>query len=166
MKNLTRRDICSALPALAAIGVPDPLGAAQTSQPATQTPPAAAGPVLAVSQVFAFDAQPARATANGGESRNIVHGTLATGETVNLHQSMQVAGAAPPALHVIQHSELICVREGTLEFLHEDAAGKLIAETAGPGSVILVAFGTKHAIKNAGDGPARYFVVAIGGDAK
>jgi hypothetical protein len=29
-----------------------------------------------------------------------------------------------------------------------------------------VAFQTKHAIKNVGTVPARYFVVAIGGDAK
>jgi quercetin dioxygenase-like cupin family protein len=90
---------------------------------------------------------------------------LATGETVNLHQSMQVVGQAPPALHVIQHSAFICVREGELEFQHE-VDGKIVAETAGPGGVFYVAFGTRHAIKNVGTVPARYFVIAIGGDAK
>jgi oxalate decarboxylase/phosphoglucose isomerase-like protein (cupin superfamily) len=58
------------------------------------------------------------------------------------------------------------VREGTLEFQHEDAAGKLVTETVGPGGVIYVAFGTKHTVRNAGTTPARYFVIAIGGDAK
>lgn len=102
---------------------------------------------------------------NGGESRDIAHGTLATGETVNLHQSMQVVGATPNPPHVIQHSEFILVREGELEFQHE-TGGQMVAEKAGPGGVIYVAFGTRHTVKNVGTVPARYFVVAIGGDAK
>ena len=102
---------------------------------------------------------------NGGESRDIAHGTLATGETVNLHQSMQVVGAVPNPAHVIQHTEFIFVREGQLEFQHE-VDGKMVSETAGPGGVIYVAFGTKHAVKNVGTVPAKYFVIAIGGDAK
>jgi mannose-6-phosphate isomerase-like protein (cupin superfamily) len=108
---------------------------------------------------------PARTNASGGETRDVAHGTLATGETVNIHQSMQVAGQTPPALHVIQHSEFICVREGELEFQHE-VDGKIVAERVGPGGVFYVAFGTKHCIKNVGTVPARYFGVAIGGDAK
>jgi mannose-6-phosphate isomerase-like protein (cupin superfamily) len=108
---------------------------------------------------------PVRTAVNGGEIREIAHGTLATGETVNLHQSMQVVGQTPPPLHMIQHSEFICVREGELEFQHE-LDGKVVAERVGPGGVIYVAFQTKHAIKNVGTVPARYFVVAIGGDAK
>jgi mannose-6-phosphate isomerase-like protein (cupin superfamily) len=106
-----------------------------------------------------------RTMANGGESRDIAHGTLATGETVNLHQSMQVAEAVPNALHVIQHTEFILVREGELEFQHE-VDGKTVAERVGPGGVFYVAFGTNHTVKNVGGLAARYFVVAIGGDAK
>jgi mannose-6-phosphate isomerase-like protein (cupin superfamily) len=108
---------------------------------------------------------PARTNASGGESRDVAHGTLATGESVNVHQSMQVVGQTPPALHVIQHSEFLCVREGELEFQHE-VDGKVVAERVGPGGVFYIAFGTKHLIKNVGTSPARYFVVAIGGDAK
>jgi mannose-6-phosphate isomerase-like protein (cupin superfamily) len=108
---------------------------------------------------------PATATANGGERWQMVHGTTATGESVELHQSMQTPGTPPPALHVINHSELILVREGTLKFQHE-VDGKVVEETAGPGSMLYVAFGTRHAVSNAGTVPARYFVVAIGGDAK
>jgi mannose-6-phosphate isomerase-like protein (cupin superfamily) len=103
--------------------------------------------------------------ANGGESRDILHGTVATGETVNLHQSMQVAEAAPNPLHVIQHTEFILVREGELEFQHQGASG-VVSERVGPGGVFYVAFGTNHTVKNVGGVPARYFVVAIGGDAK
>ena len=65
------------------------------------------------------------------------------------------------ALHAIQHSEFIVVQEGTLEFDHD---GK--AERAGPGSIIYVAFGTVHSVKNMGDGPAKYVVIQVGGDTK
>ena len=180
MKTSTRRDVLIALPALAATSAlhaqvhasesPMP----QASQPPTRTAPAQAVPApptptspgtLGAARAIAFDQMPVRTMANGGESRDIAHGTLATGETVNLHQSMQVVGATANAPHVIQHSEFILVREGELEFQHE-VAGQMVSEKAGPGGVFYVAFGTRHAIKNVGTVPARYFVIAIGGDAK
>jgi mannose-6-phosphate isomerase-like protein (cupin superfamily) len=186
MKTMSRRDLCVALPVLAAVGAraSQPLGAQahtsefpapQTPQPESRTAPtndkpgepvAAAGAgTLGEARVFTLEQMPARTMANGGESRDIVHGTLATGETVNLHQSMQVAGATPNPPHVIQHSEFILMREGELEFQHE-ASGQMVSERVGPGGAIYVAFGTRHAVKNVGSVPARYFVVAIGGDAK
>jgi mannose-6-phosphate isomerase-like protein (cupin superfamily) len=168
MKNMNRRDLCASLPALAAIGsgAPQALAAQQNSAAASQPPsPSAASSSLAYSRAFAFEQMPVRTMANGGESRDIVHGTLATGETVNLHQSMQVAESEPNPLHVIQHSEFILVRDGVLEFQHEAASG-LVTERVGPGGVFYVAYGTRHTVKNAGGVSASYFVVAIGGDAK
>jgi quercetin dioxygenase-like cupin family protein len=53
------------------------------------------------------------------------------------------------------------VQEGTLEYTHD---GK--AERAGAGSIIYVALGTLHSVKNVGDGPAKYVVIQIGGDTK
>jgi quercetin dioxygenase-like cupin family protein len=53
------------------------------------------------------------------------------------------------------------VEQGTLEFNHD---GK--QERAGPGSIIYVAFGTNHFVKNVGDGPAKYVVIQVGGDTK
>ena len=67
-----------------------------------------------------------------------------------VHETMQPAGAVAACAHTIHHSELIVVREGTLEFDHD---GK--AERAGPGSIIYVALGTLHAVRNVGDGPAQ-----------
>jgi mannose-6-phosphate isomerase-like protein (cupin superfamily) len=184
MKDMSRRDVCVALPALAAVGVSVPRALAAQARssefPAPQsTPPAAravpadgsavapvaGGGTLGAARAIGFDQMPVRAMANGGESRNIAHGTLATGESVNLHQSMQAVGAAPSPLHVIEHSEFILVREGEVEFQHE-LDGQVVAEKVGPGGVVYVAFGTRHAVKNVGTVPARYFVVAIGGDAK
>jgi mannose-6-phosphate isomerase-like protein (cupin superfamily) len=181
MKTLSRRDLCVALPALAVVGAgvtnaqvhasefPAPKGPepAQTPAAARDKPdtPVAGGGTVGAARAIPFDSMPVRTNASGGESRDIAHGTLATGETVNLHQSMQVVGQTPPPLHVIQHSEFICVREGELEFQHE-VDGKVVTEKIGPGGVFYVAFGTRHAIKNVGTVPAKYFVVAIGGDAK
>ena len=182
MKTSTRRDLLLTLPALAA--VPSAFAAAQVhasespmpqnSQPTSRAIPASeahalpattSSGTLGAARAITLDQMALRTMPNGGESRDIAHGTLATGETVNLHQSMQVVGATPNPPHVIQHSEFIFVREGQLEFQHE-VDGKMLSETAGPGGVLYVAFGTRHTIKNAGAVPARYFVIAIGGDAK
>ena len=119
------------------------------------------GAGLTASRVYGWESLPVVRRANGGESREIVHGVLATGERVALHASVQPAGAAPNPAHRIEHSEVFLVSEGTLEFAHD---GK--TERVGPGSVIFIANGTMHGIRNVGDVPARYFVVAIGGDVK
>ena len=116
---------------------------------------------LATSRVFAFDQMTEKTAANGAVGRSVVAGTLVSGEAIAVHESTQPAGTAPNPPHRIQHSEVIVVREGTLEFDHD---GK--AERAGPGSVIYVALGTLHTVKNVGDGPASYVVVQIGGDTK
>ena len=168
MKKMNRRELCVTLPALAAIGTGAPQAFAIQQKPAaasTPPAPAAGAGTLGPAHAIGYDAMAVRTMANGGESRDIAHGTLATGETVNLHQSMQVAEAVPNALHVIQHTEFILVREGELEFQHE-VDGKTVAERVGPGGVFYVAFGTNHTVKNVGTVPAKYFVVAIGGDAK
>ncbi len=137
------------------------MGCAVAEAQTTVTPAPIAGSGLAQSGVFGFDQMAVRKMANGGESRDVLHGALASGEVVGVHEAMQVAGATPVALHTIQHSELIMVQEGTVGFEHD---GK--TETVGPGGVIYVALGTLHRIKNVGDGPARYFVVQVGGDSK
>ena len=116
---------------------------------------------LTKARVFKADEGGIRTMANGGQSRDIVHGTLQTGEVVGIHESTQPAGTKPNPLHTIQHSELILVREGTLAFVHD---GK--EEKAGPGDIIYVYYGTNHTVRNIGDVPAKYVVIAIGGDGK
>ena len=117
--------------------------------------------VLSQAQVFPLDGMTVRTMPNGGESRDVVRGTLVTGEAVGVHESVLPVGSVPNPQHVIQHSELILVQEGTVEFEHGEKA-----ERVGEGGVIYVALGTMHTLKNVGDVPAKYFVVAIGGDVK
>ncbi|ADW67272.1 cupin domain-containing protein [Granulicella tundricola] len=116
---------------------------------------------LPTSTVYPYDHLTPKKSPNGTESRPVLSGTLLSGEAVGLHESMQPAHAEPVPLHVIQHSEIIMVQEGTLGFEHD---GKTEIVTAG--GTIYVALGTLHRLKNMGEGPARYFVVQIGGDTK
>jgi len=91
----------------------------------------------------------------------MLEGVLATGEAIALHESLQPAGSAPNPPHTIQHSERILVQEGTLLFEHEGRS-----ERVGPGGVIFVATGSRHAARNVGDGTAKYLVIAMGGDTR
>ncbi|MGA7158977.1 MAG: cupin domain-containing protein [Acidobacteriaceae bacterium] len=113
----------------------------------------------AKSKVYRFDELPMRMGSNGGESRNVLSGRLVTGEEVSLHESMQPAGAKPNPAHRIEHTELICLREGSLEFEHDGRT-----ERAEAGDVLFIAKGTLHGVRVVGAGPAAYFVLAIGGD--
>ncbi len=128
---------------------------------AAQAPQAENGAALSQARVYAADAASVRKSANGSVSTSVLRGLLSSGESVAVHESMQPAGTEPVALHAIQHSELIVVREGEVMFDHD---GK--SEKAGPGDVIYVALGTVHRVRNVGNVPAKYVVVAIGGDTK
>ncbi|MFZ1939424.1 MAG: cupin domain-containing protein [Terracidiphilus sp.] len=116
---------------------------------------------LAAARVFNPDDATPTTAPNGALGRSVFNGTLATGEAVAVHETEQPAGTAPNPPHRIQHSELIVVQQGTLEFQHD---GK--TERAAAGSIIYVAYGTLHALKNVGDCPAKYIVIQIGGDTK
>jgi quercetin dioxygenase-like cupin family protein len=152
MKEITRREMCVGLSAVVAAG-----GVVKAQ---TTAAPAGAG-VLSQSRVWAVDQMPVRKMANGGESRDVLRGTLTTGEVIGVHESEQPAGTKPNAPHTIQHTEVIVVIEGTLAFEHD---GK--SEKVGPGGVIFVASGTLHSVRNVGDGTAKYCVVQMGGDTK
>ena len=157
MSEMTRREMFVGLSAVAMVGV-----AATGVTLEAETPAAASGAgVLSEARVYPFDQMPVRKMANGGESRDVLRGELPTGEIIAVHESQQPAGMAPNVPHTIQHTEVMVVVEGTLEFMHD---GK--PEKVGPGGVILVPTGTLHTVRNVGDGPARYCVVQIGGDTK
>ncbi len=153
MNEPNRRDVCvnlaSALAACAAVGS---LGAvAQTSALASTEPK------LAHSKIFPFEMLPVTAAANGGASRPVIRGTLATGEYVEVHETTLPPGQMPHPPHRHTHSEFLLIREGRLEAISDGQRG--IVE---PGGVIFTASGVLHGLKNIGDVPANYFVVAVG----
>jgi quercetin dioxygenase-like cupin family protein len=116
---------------------------------------------LAKSRVFAYQDMTPKTAPSGAVGRNVFTGTLATGEAIAVHETVQPKGMAPNPAHRIEHSELIVVEEGTLAYTHDG-----VTERADAGSIIYVAFGTLHQVKNVGDGPAKYVVIQIGGDTK
>ena len=64
-------------------------------------------------------------------------------------------------LHVIKHTELIVLIEGTVSFQHGE-----VIDTAHAGSILYVPYGTNHLVWNSGETDARYIVLQIGGDTK
>jgi mannose-6-phosphate isomerase-like protein (cupin superfamily) len=150
MREITRREICVGLSAVVATG-----GVVKAQTPVA---PAGAG-VLSQSRVYTVDQMPVRKMANGGESRDVLRGTLTTGEVIGVHESTQPAGMVANTPHTIQHTEVVV--EGTLAFEHDGRSEKV-----GPGGVIFVASGTLHTVRNVGEGTAKYCVVQVGGDTK
>ena len=134
------------------------IAALMSASACAQTPATAS---LEKSRTFFYEQMQSHTNANGSESRPFFAGILATGEAVSVHESVQPAGTTPPALHKIQHSEFIVIQEGTVEYHHDG-----VVERAGPGSILYVKIGTDHFVANVGDGPAKYAVIAIGGDLK
>ena len=128
------------------------LCSAQSSTSATE---------LGTSRVFNVTDGATRTTPTGDKSRDILRAVLLSGEAVSIHESTHLAGGKPAPLHVVDHSEFVLIREGNVTFFHDG-----ISEAAGPGAILYVANGTNHAVRNTGETPATYVVIAIGGDAK
>jgi quercetin dioxygenase-like cupin family protein len=144
MKNLNRRDLCVALSAFAAMSsvsaeAQTPMTPAQSGEKSLSTPQLQA-----------------KKTENG-VTRPVIQGVLPTGEAVEMHETTLLPGHMPHPAHKHRHSEFMMIREGTIEF---DNDGK--KERVGPGGVIFATSNIMHGIKNVGDAPANYFVIAIG----
>ena len=151
MHPMNRRDACLAVAALAALaGEGFSAEADKATDPDKQN-------VLSRSETFSYDKVPVTDLPNGGTMRKILSGVLATGEHIEVHESMLPPGKAPHPPHRHRNSEILFIREGKLEFLND---GK--AEPVGPGGVVFIASNIFHGLKNVGDAPATYFVVAIG----
>jgi mannose-6-phosphate isomerase-like protein (cupin superfamily) len=151
MNNMNRREACLVVAALAALG-----GKAFPAQtPSTGDPEKEK--TLSRSETFSYDQLPVTDLPNGGTMRRVLSGILATGESIEVHESMLPPGKMPHPPHRHRNSELLFIREGKLEFLND---GK--PEPVGPGGVVFTASNVLHGLRNVGDTPATYFVVAIG----
>jgi quercetin dioxygenase-like cupin family protein len=155
--QFTRRDLCTLLPGALLPGVLaiQALAAAQGTAPESAAPAAAA---LIPSGPYPWDSLVPKTGADGASTaRAIFKGKLATGESVEVHETTLAVGGTPHPPHHHLHSEMWLVREGTVEFTVNGKSYKI-----GPGSAGFAASNEEHGVKNAGDTPATYFVVAIG----
>src|SRR5467141_5349531 len=141
--SITRRDLCLFFPAafFPAFMRPESLVPQEGSMP---------------SATYPFEKMPIR-TPNNAQIRDVLKGKLATGESLEVHETTLPPGGAPHAAHHHVHSEMWLIREGTVELTANGTSYRL-----GPGSVGFVHSNDEHGIKNVGTTPATYFVVAVG----
>jgi mannose-6-phosphate isomerase-like protein (cupin superfamily) len=140
--NVTRRELCRMLPAILPVAaIVEHPSARDSSLP---------------SATWTFEQLPMEAT-NGAEFRPVLKGKLATGETLETHETTLPPGGMPHPPHHHVHSEMWLIREGTVEITINGASHRL-----GPGGVGFVRSNEEHGIRNAGTTPAKYFVVAVG----
>ena len=140
---VTRREMCSMLPAML---VPAMLSSAVKAEADKSLP----------SAMYPFEKLPIEKS-NNAEFRAVLKGKLATGESLEVHETTLLPGGAPHGAHHHMHSEMWLIREGTVELTVNGTGSRL-----GPGSVGFVHSNDEHGIKNVGSTPAVYFVVAIG----
>ena len=143
--SLTRREICSLIPALVVAGTAAPVFAAQDDPLPSAT--------------FAFESLPVQDLGHA-QVRKIMKGRLATGEHIEVHETTLPPNGSPHAPHHHLHSEMWLIREGTVELTING-----IGHRVGPGGLGFVHSNEEHGIKNVGAGPATYYVVAIGSGA-
>jgi quercetin dioxygenase-like cupin family protein len=148
---MNRRELCVVLSALTA------LGSASVQAEAEETGNTKKEEPLSRSETFSYDQLPVTNLPNGGTMRRVISGVLVTGEYIEVHESVLPPGKMPHPPHRHRNSEILFIREGKLEFLND---GK--TEPVGPGGVVFTASNILHGLKNVGDTPATYFVVAIG----
>lgn len=108
------------------------------------------------SAVYPLDSLPIHAS-HTAEIRPILKGTLATGESIEVHETTLLPGDAPHPPHHHEHSEMWLIREGVVKITIEGKAYRL-----GAGSLAFVRSNEEHGITNPSDKSATYFVVAIG----
>lgn len=140
---LTRREVCTLVAAMFV-----PAGAPSEDQQKE-------GAVLP-SAMYLFEKLPVHLS-NNAEFRAVMKGKLATGESLEVHETTLPPGGAPHPPHRHAHSEMWLIRDGTVEITVNGANTRL-----GPGAVGFVRSNDEHGIKNVGTIPATYFVVAVG----
>ena len=144
--SITRRDLCWMLPA-AIFPTTLKLEGADSQEQSGVLP----------SKTYSFDSLAVHTASTGAQIRNMFKGKLATGESVEVHETTLPPGAMPHAAHHHAHSEMWLVREGTVELTING-----VSQRFGAGSVGFVKSNDEHGIKNVGATPATYFVVAVG----
>jgi mannose-6-phosphate isomerase-like protein (cupin superfamily) len=140
---VTRRELCSMLPAVL---IPAMLPPAVSAEQDKGMP----------SAMYPFDKLSIQ-TSNGAQIRHVLKGKLATGESLEVHETTLPPGGAPHPPHHHVHTEMWLIREGRVELTVNGTSYSL-----GPGSLGFVRSNDEHGIKNVGATPASYFVVAIG----
>jgi mannose-6-phosphate isomerase-like protein (cupin superfamily) len=145
--EISRRGLCQALPLMIGGLTSSSLAQSTNNQPIP-------------SFALPFD-QMTPHTNGGNTARPILNGVTHAGGHLEVHETVLAPGAMPHPAHHHVHEELFLLSKGTIEIT---IAGKITI--IGPGSAAFVHSGEEHGVRNTGQEPAQYFVVAIGTDAR
>jgi len=133
----TRRDLAFLIPAIAA---------AQTKSDAL---PSGAWPY---DQLESHKSGP-------GTGHNVFNGQTHSGFHVDMHITELPKGEAPHAPHHHAHEEMVLIFEGALDVTINGKTTRV-----GKGGTAYVASNEEHGWRATADGPAKYFVLALGRD--
>ena len=143
----TRRDLTFIVMALAAVRAPvEAEGSPEEVLP---------------SKCYSFASLSARTSANGMEMRQVFSGATHQGVQINMHITTLLPGQSPHPAHTHVHEEMMMIETGTLEVTIAGQATRI-----GPGSLAYVHSNDLHMLRNVGEAPATYFVLAIGQEGK
>ncbi len=92
--------------------------------------------------------------------RAILEGRTHTGDYLEVHETVLEPGAGPHPPHHHVGEEMFLISSGTVEITINGKSTLL-----GSGSAAFVASNEEHGLRNAGTGPAQYFVVTLGAKA-
>jgi quercetin dioxygenase-like cupin family protein len=109
-------------------------------------------------QVFRYEDLPVRVSGLN-KARAVVKGETHDSFPIEVHLTELGPGQEPHPPHKHAHEEMLLLERGTVDVTIDGHTTRLT-----PGSVAYVASNHLHGWKNAGDGPAEYFVVALGRD--
>ena len=129
--ELSRRELCLAFPGALLPAFPRLNDSAQQAPPLPST-------------MYPYEKLPVQ-TSNGAQFRAVLKGKLATGESVEVHETMLPVDGAPHPPHHHTHSEMWLIREGTVELTVNGKNYQL-----GPGSVGFVHSNDEHGISQLG----------------
>ncbi len=150
----SRREFLTVFAAMALFR--EQFAAAQEAVPATSQHRPDGTEALRHNAVFRSSAERIEPSAVGS-FQAVVRGTLPTGESVELHNSVLLPGHEPHPPHQHEHAEFLFMTAGQVDWLIDGAR-----QPAGLGDVLYAASKVLHGLRNTGTVPAKYFVLAIG----
>jgi quercetin dioxygenase-like cupin family protein len=156
MDGLNRRDFAGMLMGAAALMAATAEGqvAAGTASGTTQEQPHA----MTTLSSGVFKPKPGKGMQGGHETHSFLSGLLTAGNIhLEMHESMQAAGAPHEAVGTHKHSEIWLVQRGTATLYLNGTEHTMEA-----GDVGLCCAGDEHWIANKGDTELAYFVVTVG----
>jgi quercetin dioxygenase-like cupin family protein len=160
---MDRREFASIVPALLAIAGALPAAAEAQAGAAPQGAGAAAGAGAGARPLKdlmsgVFKPQAGRGMQGGHESHQFLTGMLSGGTIrLEMHESVQQAGAPHEAVGTHKHSEIWLMQRGTATLYLNGTEHTMEA-----GDVGICCAGDEHWIANKSDGEIAYFVVTVG----